>query len=78
METEIELPEGKTLDDIHHCIGGGGLKSEVDIFLSGDDKSITRKPDIKIGENDFKEQCYFQNGVTTITDLDTNERVNFG
>ena len=71
MKSEIGLPEGKTLNDIHHCIGGGGLKSEVDIFLSGDDKSITRKPDLRVGENDFQERCYFQNRVTTIIDLDT-------
>ena len=84
IESEIELPEGKTLDDIHHCISGGGNDPKVDIWFS-DNPCIhlrgvdprTKIPDIKIREKDYEERCNYIKGGTTFVDLETKERVTF-
>ena len=83
LEAEIELPEGKTLDDIRFC-KGGSLKPVVEIYFS--DSPALHYPhvdprskiaDLRICENDFKERCHYNIGQTILEDLDTKERVKF-
>ncbi len=78
MKSVIELPKGKTLDDISYCIGGVGNKPNVDIFFSSDEKPYRRKPNFSLGENDFEESCLVNQGTTTFTDLDNKETIYFG
>ena len=74
IEKDIELPEGKSVDDIFWCIGG---PKGVSIQFEGDDGNTDKDLNIDLDFKDFTERCDYNTG-TTLLDEDTNKRVCFG
>ena len=73
IEKDIELPEGKSVDDIFWCIGG---PKGVSIQFLGDDWNTKKDLNIDLNFKDFTERCDSNTG-TTLFDEDSRKRTRF-
>ncbi len=73
IEKDIELPEGKSVDDIFWWIGGG---NRVSIEFLGDDGNTNKDLNIDLNFKDFTERCEYNTG-TTLFDEDSRKRTRF-